>query len=296
MKRALIIYNPASGNHSFHKHIDEVVEACHQFGYLPTLYRIGPELDYHRVFDVVEQYQVLLICGGDGSVSRAVNRLLHTGADLPVGIIPAGTANDFAMALGLEKQPGTAVRRLLAGDVVNVDIGRINNQYFVNVAGAGVLTTISHEVDNAIKSRLGVTGYYLKGLEHLWQAAPMPVTIEGENFKISEEVMLFLVLNSTTAGSIRNVAPNASIADGLLDVVVLKKCNPAQLVPLLVRAYEGRGAHLSNPLVEYYQTRWVKVTAQEDIISDIDGEVGPRLPLDIEVIPSRLKLLIPNLS
>ncbi|MEG6614853.1 YegS/Rv2252/BmrU family lipid kinase [Peptococcaceae bacterium 1198_IL3148] len=296
MKKALVIYNPTSGNHSFPRQIDQVVEACHQCGYLPTFYRIGPELDYDRVFDLVEQYHVLLLSGGDGSVSRAVNRLLHAKADLPVGIIPSGTANDFATALGLEKQPGLAVKRLLSGDVLKVDIGSINDRFFLNVASAGVLTSISQEVDNAIKSRLGVTGYYLKGLEHLWQAAPISVTIEGDGFKIEEEVMLFLVLNSTTAGSIRNIAPNASIADGLLDVVVLKKCSQAQLVPLLVKAYEGRGTHLNSPLVKYHQTRWVKVTSNEEIKTDIDGEPGPNLPLDIEVLPGRLKLLMPNIK
>ncbi|MBM7855697.1 YegS/Rv2252/BmrU family lipid kinase [Desulfohalotomaculum tongense] len=296
MKKALIIYNPTSGNHSFPHQIDQVTEACHSFGYLPTFYRIGPELDYDRVFNTIDQYQILFISGGDGSVSRAVNRLLRAEADLPVGIIPSGTANDFATALGLERQPGTAVRRLLAGDVVNVDIGRINDRYFVNVASAGVLTTISQEVNNAIKSRLGITGYYLKGLEHVWQASPISVTIEGEGFKIDGEIMLFLVLNSTTAGSIRNVAPHAAIADGKLDLVVLKKCSPAQLVPLLLRAYEGRGAHLQHPLVEYHQTRWVKVSSEQNIKTDIDGEPGPDLPLDIEVLPGRLKLMTPALK
>ncbi|MBO8136738.1 MAG: YegS/Rv2252/BmrU family lipid kinase [Desulfotomaculum sp.] len=293
MQRALIIYNPTSGNHSFPQQLDQVTEACHSFGYLPTFYRIGPELEYDQVFKTIDQYQVLFISGGDGSLSRAVNRLLHAKADLPVGIIPSGTANDFATALGLERQPGTAVRRLLAGDVINVDVGQINEQYFVNVASAGVLTTISQEVNNAIKSRLGVTGYYLKGLEHVWQASPIAVNIQGEGFEIEEEVMLFLVLNSTTAGSIRNVAPNASITDGKLDVVILKKCSPAQLVPLLLRAYEGRGAHLNHPLVEYHQTKWVKVTSNDSIKTDIDGEPGPGLPLNIEVMPGRLKLMVP---
>ncbi|WP_031513219.1 diacylglycerol/lipid kinase family protein [Desulfofalx alkaliphila] len=296
MKKALIIYNPTSGNHKFPQQIDSVVESCHRHGYLPTLYRICPHLDYDRVFDAIGKYQVLLVSGGDGSVSRAVNRLMQSDADLPMGIIPAGTANDFATALGLEKHPGMAVDKLLGGGVAKVDIGRINDRYFINVASAGVLTTISQEVNNAIKSRLGVTGYYLKGLEHLWQAKPMPVKMEGDGFSIDQEVMLFLVLNSSTAGSIRNVSPKAAITDGLLDVIILKKCTPAQLVPLLLQAYEGRGAHLNSPLVEYYQTSRLRVSSEEDIKTDIDGEPGPKMPLDIEVLPGRLKLLIPTVG
>lgn len=296
MKRALIVYNPASGNHSFPKHIDQVVNICQSYGYLPTFYRIYPKLEHEEIFNTLNHYQVLLISGGDGTISRVVNYLLHAQIDLPVGIIPSGTANDFATFLGLEKQPDIAVKRLLAGEVAQVDVGRINDRYFVNVASAGVLTTISQEVNNVLKSRLGVTGYYLKGLEHLWQAAPMAVTLEGEDFKTDTHIMLFLILNSNTAGSIRNIAPHASITDGLLDVVILKNCSPAQLIPLLVRAYEGRGTHLNSPLVEYHQTRWVKVTSKEDVKTDIDGEAGPPLPLDIKVLPGRLKLLIPNLN
>lgn len=293
MKKALIIYNPTSGNHSFPKQLDSVSEVCHRFGYLPTFYRIGPEIDYDRVFEEINDYQILLVSGGDGSVSRAVNRLMHSDCDLPLGIIPAGTANDFATALGLEKQPGVAVQRLLSGEVADVDIGSINDQYFINVASSGVLTTISQEVDNAIKSRLGVTGYYLKGMEHLWHTSSMKVRIEGEGFCIDEKLMLFLVMNSPTAGSIRNVAPYAGITDGLLDVVVLKECSPAQLVHVLLQAYEGRGAHLNSPLVEYHQTKWVKVTSIKDVETVIDGEWGPHMPLDIKVLPGRLKLMIP---
>lgn len=296
LKKALIIYNSASGNQGFYKHMDEVVAVCHRFGYLPTFYRIDPAQTHQQVFKMVEQYQVVFICGGDGTIGRVVDQLLHTKADMPVGIIPAGTANDFATALALEKDPGTAVAGLLAGDLLEIDMGMVNDRHFINVAGAGILTTISQEVDNAIKSRLGVTGYYLRGLEHIRRAAPMPVTIEGDNFKINEEIMLFLVLNSTTAGSIKNIAPHAKITDGLLDVVLLKKCPPVQLVPLLMRVYEGKGAHLSHPLVEHHQTRWVKVTAGEDIISIIDGEIGPPLPLNIRVLPGRLKLLVPRLN
>lgn len=293
MKNALVIYNPASGNQSFHRYIDQVVECCHRYGYLATFCRVGQGLDFDGIFNDIFRYHIVLLSGGDGTVSWGINRLMQGGFNLPVGIIPSGTANDFATALGLEKHPGIAVSRLLAGDVANVDIGRINDKYFVNVASGGILTTISQEVDTALKSRLGVTGYYLKGLEHLWQANPISVTIEGEGFKIDQEIMLFLVLNSNTAGSIRNVSPRASITDGLLDVMVLKKCSPAHFIPLLMRAYEGRGTHINSPLVEHHQTPWVKVSSQYQIKTDIDGEPGPSLPLDIEVLPGRLKLMIP---
>lgn len=294
MKKVLIIYNPASGNCLFPQNLDWITAVCLELGYLPVFYRIDSKLEMSRLFEDIESYSLLLISGGDGTVSRTLNLLFRSGKNIPVGIIPSGTANDFATTLGIEGHPVDITRKLLSGRQLSADTGQVNDRFFINVVSAGILTTISQEVNNIIKKNLGVTAYYLKGIQHLWNIAPLSLNIESDTLMIKDEIMLFMVMNSSTAGTFKNIAPSAGIRDGLLDVLLLKKCTLSQLITVLLEAHKGKGLHLRSPLVKYFQARWVKVSSPKGIKTDVDGEPGPELPLEIKVLPGQLTLLVPQ--
>ena len=294
MKKVLIIYNPASGNCLFPQNLDKITAVCLELGYLPSYYRIGSQLEMTRLFEDIESYSMLLISGGDGTLSRTLNLLIRNGINLPVGIIPSGTANDFATALGIEGHPVDITRKLLSGRQLSADTGQVNDRFFINVVSAGMLTTISQEVNNIMKKSLGVTAYYLKGAQQLWNITPLSLIIETDTLKIEEDFMLFMVMNSSTAGTFKNIAPDANITDGLLDVLLLKKCTLSQLMTVLLEAHKGKGLHLRSPMVKYFQTRWVKISSPKGIKTDVDGEPGPELPLEIKVLPGQLTLLVPK--
>lgn len=294
MKKVLIIYNPASGDRSFVKYLDQITKTCIELEYLPVYYSVGLCNQNDRLFDDTENYTLLLISGGDGTVNRTINQLFRNEFNIPVGIIPSGTANDFATALGIKGHPVAITKKLLSGKQTSIDIGWVNERYFINVINVGITTTISEEVNNIIKNNLGVTAYYLHGLQYLWNISPIRVTIETDKFIVHEEIILLLVLNSSTAGTFRNIAPNADISDGLLDILMVRKCSLKKLLTLILKAYKGMGEHLNSPLVNYYQARWIKVTSHESIKTDIDGEPGPYLPLDVKILPKQLTLLVPS--
>lgn len=293
MKKVLIIYNPASGGAGFVPYIDQITAACITHGYLPTYYRVGT-CRHQNVFEDIHHYQLILSSGGDGTLNYTVNELLQVGADVPVGIIPSGTANDFANALGIRGNPVAVAEQLLTGKEQLTDVGWVNGRYFINVISTGILADVAYDVNQLIKRKLGVTAYYLRGLQSLSNLTPIPLQIESDAFCIEDRLLLLLVVNSTTAGTFKNIAPKADLSDGMLDVLLLKKCTLPKLINILLEAYKGKGTHLTSPLVEYHQVKWLNVQSPHNVISDVDGEEGPGMPLEIKVLPKKLRLLVPN--
>lgn len=291
VEKLLILYNPASGKFGIQAYLDQITRVCLKHGYLPAYYRTRSCPEDDKVFRDIEEFHTVLVAGGDGTVSWAVNRLLSSGADPTVGIIPSGTANDFATALGIMGSPVEVVNNLLQGREIRVDVGQVNEYYFINVVSAGLLATVPQEVDYRLKKKLGITAYYLEGLQQLRNISSIPLTLETEDRKISEEALLLLVMNSPTVGTFKNIAPRADIADGLLDVLLVKKCSLPQVVTLLLEVFKGDGKHLHSPYIDYFPARWVRVTSPHTVPTDIDGEPGPPLPLEIKVLRHRLRLL-----
>lgn len=291
MKKLLLLYNPASGKSGVQAYLDQITRVCVKHGYLPAYYRTGSGPADDQVFRDMGEFHTVLVAGGDGTVSWAVNRLLSCGVDPIVGIIPSGTANDFANALGCRGNPVEVVDQLLRGRAIRADVGQVNDHYFINVVGAGFLATVPQDVDYRLKKRLGIIAYYLKGLQQLRHIPSMLLTLETEARKITVDTLLLLVMNSPTVGTFKNIAPRADIADGMLDVLCVKKCSLPQVTALLLDVFRGDGKHLQSPYIDYFPARWINVTSPHPVPTDIDGEPGPTLPLKIKVLPQRLKLL-----
>ncbi len=293
MNQVLITYNPASGSAGLVPYLDQITDLCISNGYLPTYFRIG-SCPLENVVADINRYQLILVSGGDGTLSQTINDLLNAGADVPIGVIPCGTANDFANALGLKGSPVAVTRQLLAGKESTVDVGWVNGRYFINVFSTGIFADVSYEVNQLIKRKLGVTAYYLKGLQSLKNITPLPLQIESDAFSIDKELLLLLVLNSNTVGTFQNIAPKADLSDGKLDVLLLRKCSLPKLINILLEAYKGKGNHLKSPLIKYHQVKWLKVQSPINVQSDVDGEKGPNMPLEIKVIPNKLRIILPD--
>ena len=138
MKQVLFLYNPQSGKGKIEKDSQAIGEMFRQAGYSIV---DGP-IDFSRnPFNGHETVDLVVVAGGDGTVNYVVNRMKEKHLDLLLGIIPAGTANDFAGALGMEKNPVKAAAQLLGGTEERVDCGRVNDHYFVNIFSFGIFTT-----------------------------------------------------------------------------------------------------------------------------------------------------------
>lgn len=299
MKKIQLIYNPCAGAREFPYLLDYTIRIFQEKGHEVHIYRTNSRDDFKNFIsrEDCQNYEGIIIAGGDGSVNLAVNTLLNEKKDIPLGIIPAGTANDFANHLGMPKDLSEAIKSLSNLACRQVDVGLVNNQYFINVCSGGLLTNISQKVDLGMKNNLGKIAYYLKGMQELPHFKSMKLRIESQEVNVTGDFQFFLVLNGSGAGGFTKLAGAASIDDGKLDFVGLKAMNVTQLPLIFSKILLGE--HITDKRVIYFQTKALRIERLGDDIvnlaTDVDGEKGPQYPLNISVMPDRLKIFIPTL-
>lgn len=173
-----------------------------------------------------------------------------------------------------------AVDTILEGEARPIDIGRVNGQYFINIAGGGRLTELTYDVPSKLKTMLGQLAYYLKGMEMLPSLKPTEVEIEYDGKLFHGEVMLFLVMLTNSVGGFEKLAPDSSLNDGMFDLIILKRTNLAEFIRLAGLAL--RGEHIHDEHVIYTKANRVKVTLKDKMLLNLDGEYGGELPGEFE--------------
>ena len=284
------IYNPYSGENLILSKLDKVISLHQEAGYTIVPYRITAGEDVGVALNDIKDgnYKYILIAGRDGTVDSVVNAMAKSGISLPIGILPVGTANDFSKFLGMPSDVEEACKQILSSEVKSVDLGSINDKYFVNVASTGLFTNVYQKTDVNLKNTIGKLAYYLKGLEELPNFRKLHVNILSKEVEFDGEMYLLLVFNGATAGNF-NLATRADACDGLLDIIMFKAVQIYELLPLFIKVLKGE--HLDSNKVLYFKTDYLKVECHEDIVTDIDGEKGPDFPLEIKCIKGGLKIL-----
>jgi diacylglycerol kinase (ATP) len=296
LKRARLIYNPSSGREIIRRRLPEILDLLESAGYETSCHATKGEGDAteEAARAVSRGFDVIIAAGGDGTIYEVVNGMAEKKTRPALGIIPCGTSNDLARALGIPRSVGRACRIIASGKKKKVDIGRINNRYFINIAGGGSLTNLTYEVPSKLKTVMGQLAYYVKGLEKLPFLHPIHVRLETKNeVLIDEEIMVFLIANSHSFGGFDRLAPNANLSDGKLDLIVVKKTNIAEFIRLATQAM--RGEHLKDPSILYFQTDYLKATTPggQTVQLNMDGELGGQLPCEIKALPGHLELFVP---
>lgn len=293
MKRARIIYNPTSGRELFKKHLPEVLAKLEVAGYETSCHAttcagdatVAAKVAVERGFDII------IAVGGDGTLNEVVAGVSEFEERPKLGLIPMGTTNDFARAVKIPRDINAAVDIIIKGDSIPVDVGLSNDRYFINIAAGGRITELTYEVPSKLKTMLGQLAYYLKGIEMLpsVKATKMRIEYDGEVF--DDEAMMFLIGLSNSVGGFEKLAPDASINDGKFTVFILKKCNVAEFVRLVTLAI--RGDHLKDPHVIYTKADEVKVTSDNRVLINLDGEYGGDAPTVFKNLKRHIELFVP---
>ena len=217
MKSAVFLYNTQSGKCKIERCTEAVCTVFRAYGYdiKPQLIDFGA-----NPFDGNEQIDLMVVAGGDGTVNYVVNSMKSKGLDIPLGVIPAGTANDFAGALGMSHKPLEAARQIASGAIDRVDCGCVNGLYFVNIFSFGIFTTTSQRTPDERKHKIGKLAYIIEGVKEFraMHAVPLQVVADGEAFDFNS--LMVLVFNGETAGGFR-LARRSSVRDGLFDCILL---------------------------------------------------------------------------
>lgn len=294
MKRARIIYNPTSGREAFKKELATVLERFEVAGYETSAHATTKEGDAIRAAKaaVERRYDVIVAAGGDGTINEVINGIAEQPYRPRLGIIPVGTTNDFARALSIPRNISKAVDVILNDKSMPLDIGKVNDQYFMNIAGGGKLTELTYEVPSKLKTMIGQLAYYMKGLEMLPSIKPIRATIEYDGNVVDDEIMLFLVANTNSVGGFEKLAPDSSLDDGYFSLIILRKSNLADFIRIVTLAL--RGAHLEDDLVIYAKAKHIKVTAEEKMQLNMDGEFGGMLPGEFTNLHKHIEYFVPE--
>ena len=283
MKRAVFLYNDQSGKGRIARNVEAICAVFREAEY--DIEPVAVDFDANP-FDGREQIDLMVVAGGDGSVNFAVNAMKRKGLDIPLGIIPAGTANDFARAIGMSDKPLEAARQIAFGSVDRVDCGRVNDQYFVNVLSFGIFTTTSQHTSNASKHLMGKLAYLIEGAKEVrsLHAVPLEVAADGETFDLDS--LMVLVFNGETAGGFR-LARRASVKDGLFDCLMLEKKDFFTSTLAMWRYLLGG----SPRIIRQMQVRRLDIRSTLNEPTDVDGQKGAEFPLHIECLPGGLRVM-----
>ncbi len=292
MKRARIIYNPTSGREAFKKELPEVLRRFEVAGYETSAHATTCEGDATKAAKIAvdRKFDLIIAAGGDGTINEVIHGMAEQEYRPKLAIIPVGTTNDFARALGIPREIQKAVSVILEHNTRRLDIGKVNDHYFMNIAGGGKLTELTYEVPSKLKTMLGQLAYYLKGIEMLPSLKPTKVQIEYDGKWFDDEIMLFLVSNTNSVGGFEKIAPEAKMDDGYFDLVILRKTNLAEFVRIASLA--TKGAHLEDKNIFYTRANRIKVHTEEKMQLNLDGEYGGLLPGEFENLYQHIEFFV----
>jgi diacylglycerol kinase (ATP) len=294
MKRARIIYNPTSGREAFKKELPAVLEKFEKAGYETSAHATTGEGDATEAarIAVERKYDIVIAAGGDGTINEVINGLAEQEYRPKLGVIPVGTTNDFARALTIPRDIQKAVDVILENHSMLLDIGKVNEHYFINIAGGGKLTELTYDVPSKLKTMLGQLAYYVKGIEMLPSLKPAHVKIEYDGTILEEDIMLFLISNTNSVGGFEKLAPDACLDDGYFDLLILRKTNLAEFIRIVSLAL--RGAHLDDKHVIYAKAKHIIVTPEDKMQLNIDGEYGGLLPGEFRNLQQHIEFFVPE--
>jgi diacylglycerol kinase (ATP) len=237
---------------------------------------------------VADGVESLVVVGGDGMVHLAVQAL--AGGSTRLGIVPAGTGNDVARYLGIPRaDPQRAADVVVGSRTRRIDLARAGDTWFVTVLAAG-FDALVNERANAMRRPRGQLRYHLATLAELRVFEPLRYTLELDGAVRRVDAMLVAVGNGPSFGGGLRITHGASLDDGWLDVVVIKRMTRLDLV----RTYPKlrTGAHTGHPQYEHHRVRTVTVTAP-GVVAYADGERVGALPQTVEVVPQALEVIVP---
>lgn len=239
-------------------------------------------------------YDVIVAVGGDGTVHEVVNGIMRAGGkEQPaVAIIPGGTGNDFARALGVPKDPLAAGRLLLSGARRRVDIGQVNERYFVGISGVGFDAEVAAKVNRWPKWVGGTTVYVAAILSMLvtYSLAPTRIVLDGRE----ERLRLFLLAAANTPwyGGGMYMAPHARADDGYLEVITARDLGKLETLGLLPKVFSG--AHLGHRKVAHQAVREVRVESDVRLSIHADGETVGQVPAVFRAVPGAIEVIVPD--
>ncbi|MFD2615382.1 diacylglycerol/lipid kinase family protein [Paenibacillus gansuensis] len=227
-------------------------------------------------------YELVVLLGGDGTVHEGVNGLAGLEKRPIVGIIPGGTCNDFARSLRIPIDPVQAAQAILDCRTAKIDLGQAGERYFSNFFGIGLITETSENINPELKGVFGKLSYFLSTLQKVTNASTFRFRLEMEQGTADGEAVMIFAANGRSIGTNVLPTPTDSLEDGMLDIFVIREAG----IPLLVEILTQKATQTWDPdksKIDYYRANRFRLTTDEPMRADTDGEIYLETPIDVSV-------------
>jgi lipid kinase YegS len=241
-------------------------------------------------------FPTLVAAGGDGTINEVINGIYRAKPSyhLDFGIIPFGTANDFAVGVGLTPRDATGALKLIAeGQPKEIDIGKVNDRLFINAASGGVGARFTATAPKPLKHAFGGFAYFLTGLANPGLLEPIAVRVRGEGLDWSGDIIAFTIGNGRQTGGGFPVCPKALFDDGLLDLFLIPNVPPAKHL-VLGQDLLNLGKVETYQLIQYFQSPWFEIEAQRPMHYNLDGEPFVEKSLRVDLMDQRRPVYLPD--
>ncbi|MFJ6973256.1 MAG: diacylglycerol kinase [Ligilactobacillus ruminis] len=282
-KRCRIIYNPTSGREAMKNNLVDILNILERAGYETSAYATTPEPNSAK--NEAERaakagFNLIVAAGGDGTINEVVNGIAPLKHRPKLGIIPAGTTNDYARALKIPREDPIGAAKVIAkGQTIKMDIGEAGKNWFVNIAAGGLLTELTYGVPSQVKSLFGYLAYLVKGAELLPRIKPIRMHLEYDGGTYDGKASMFFLALTNSVGGFEQIVPDASLDDGKFTLIVVKTSNLIEILQLITMVLNG-GKHVNDPRILYVKTsKLVAKPVDEKMMINVDGEYGGDAPM-----------------
>lgn len=295
MKQAILLYNGQAGRGKIRRNIERVVSEFRAAGYdmTPVPLRFGG-----NPFEGYEASDLIVVAGGDGTLNYVVNAMMRYGLTTPLGILPAGTANDFAGALGMSNNLVKAARQIAYGVIEPIDCGKVESIdysdgreiYFVNIFSFGIFTTTSQHTPERLKHLMGRAAYMVEALKELKKVRGIPLTITADGQAFYYPTLMGLVLNGESAGRVP-LARRSSLRDGVFDCLFLRMRDTVLHSAVDMALYV---LGVKTGAVKYMKATELILVSPVSEETDVDGQRGGRFPMRVRCLRGALNIVCPS--
>ncbi len=276
MKTALFIYNPNSGQKTINDQLSWIIDYLSEKEYLTSVYATQAPRDASKIISKYgENFEEIIVAGGDGTLDEAIAAVSKAKIDPLISYIPTGSTNDFSKSLKIPTDIEKAVKLASRGSQKRIDIGQIDDKYFVYVAAFGSISDVSFNTDQDAKNIFGRSAYIIEGLK---QALPltnitsykMDVLVDDEN--ISGDFIHFMVTNSVSVGGFEGITgDNVSLSDGIFELTMVRRPQSLADVNKIVSGLTNRE---ENDMLIFRQGSHFEVKTDQKVSWSLDGEYG----------------------
>lgn len=256
--------------------------------------RVEKPADPKQIPNILETYgpdaDVIVVGGGDGTIGLSSGLLLKLGRT--VGILPLGTANDLARTLGIPVDITAALDVIIAGEIHKIDVGRVNDRHFLNVASIGLAADVSKAQNVDTKKRWKILAYPLSLFRAIQAAKPLRLKIKRDEENIKLRVFQLGVGNGRFHGGGLAVSDIAAIDDGRLNVYAIVPSNHWALATVLFALRFSQ--HKRNEAVQTFTASRLSVTTSRSVDVNTDGEITTKTPAEFSILPGALPVLVPT--